>query len=120
MKLTNLQIEMYTKRLQQHNKQMKQQNRLNEMMTFVEYVDYVYGKLKPLQSDKNVILFQHRETPHYPSHKPTNLSPMAGMRQEIPTYSGNLVTGIATMHKSNAVPVINQQQAIEIAKMRRG
>jgi len=31
-----------------------------------------------------------------------------------------LIKGIATMHKSNAVPVIDQKQAIEIANMRRG
>jgi hypothetical protein len=31
-----------------------------------------------------------------------------------------LVTGIATMHKSNAVPIINKEQAIDIANMRRG
>jgi hypothetical protein len=35
-------------------------------------------------------------------------------------YTGTLVVGISTMHKSNAVPIINQQQAEEIAKMRRG
>jgi len=30
-----------------------------------------------------------------------------------------LVKGIATMHKSNAVPVISQQEAEDISKMRR-
>jgi hypothetical protein len=34
-------------------------------------------------------------------------------------YTGTLVKGIATMHKSNAVPVISQQEAEDIAKMRR-
>lgn len=34
-------------------------------------------------------------------------------------YTGNVVTGIATMHKSNAVPVTNRQQAIDISNMRR-
>lgn len=34
-------------------------------------------------------------------------------------YTGTLVRGIATMHKSNAVPVINQEQAVEISQMRR-
>lgn len=34
-------------------------------------------------------------------------------------YTGTLITGIATMHKSNAVPVLNQQQAVEISTMRR-
>jgi hypothetical protein len=35
-------------------------------------------------------------------------------------YTGTLIKGIATMHKSNAVPIINEKQAIEISKMRRG
>jgi hypothetical protein len=35
-------------------------------------------------------------------------------------YTGTLVKGIATMHKSNAVPVINQEEATDISKMRRG
>lgn len=35
-------------------------------------------------------------------------------------YTGNFVVGIATMHKSNAVPIIDQKQAEEISRMRRG
>jgi hypothetical protein len=34
-------------------------------------------------------------------------------------YTGTLIKGIATMHKSNAVPVIDQEQATDIANMRR-
>lgn len=34
-------------------------------------------------------------------------------------YTGTLIKGIATMHKSNAVPVINEEQAKEISSMRR-
>jgi hypothetical protein len=34
-------------------------------------------------------------------------------------YTGTLIKGIATMHKSNAVPVINDEQAKEISSMRR-
>jgi len=33
------------------------------------------------------------------------------------TYTGTLIKGIATMHKSNAVPVINKEQATEISNM---
>ena len=40
-------------------------------------------------------------------------------KKEPMKYTGTLVKGIATMHKSNAVPVINQQEAVDIAKMRR-
>jgi len=34
-------------------------------------------------------------------------------------YTGSLIKGIATMHKSNAVPVINKEQATDISNMRR-
>ena len=40
-------------------------------------------------------------------------------RKETSKYTGTLVKGIATMHKSNAVPIIDQEQATEIAQMRR-
>ena len=35
-------------------------------------------------------------------------------------YTGTKVNGIATMHKSNAVPVFSDEEAVEISRMRRG
>ena len=34
-------------------------------------------------------------------------------------YTGTLIKGISTMHKSNAVPIINAEEAKEHANMRR-
>jgi hypothetical protein len=34
-------------------------------------------------------------------------------------YTGDKVLGIATLHKSNAVPVFNSADAVDISKMRR-
>ena len=34
-------------------------------------------------------------------------------------YTGTKVKGIGTMHKSNAVPIFSDEEAIEISKMRR-
>jgi hypothetical protein len=34
-------------------------------------------------------------------------------------YTGTMVKGIATMHKSNAVPIFSNEQAVDIARMRR-
>jgi hypothetical protein len=34
-------------------------------------------------------------------------------------YTGTKVKGIATMHKSNAVPIFSDEEAIDISKMRR-
>lgn len=35
-------------------------------------------------------------------------------------YTGDKIIGIATLHKSNAVPVFSQDEAVEISRMRRG
>lgn len=34
-------------------------------------------------------------------------------------YTGNKVKGIGTMHKSNAVPIFSDEEAVEISTMRR-
>ena len=34
-------------------------------------------------------------------------------------YTGTKIKGIGTMHKSNAVPIFSDEEAIDIAKMRR-
>ena len=60
-----------------------------------------------------------RETPDIPSLNsiPTGVCPPPTRKQ----YTGDLIVGIATMHKSNAVPVMRgTSQAEDIAKMRRG
>ena len=41
-------------------------------------------------------------------------------RAEPQRYTGTAALGIATMHKSNAVPVFSPEEAIDVARMRRG
>lgn len=36
-----------------------------------------------------------------------------------PQYTGTKIKGIGTMHKSNAVPVFSDEEAVEISRMRR-
>lgn len=45
--------------------------------------------------------------------------PASAGKKDSNTYTGDLIKGIATMHKSNAVPVINKEQATDISNMRR-
>jgi hypothetical protein len=60
----------------------------------------------------------YRETPNYPSvSSNTAINTSKPERKE---YTGTLVKGIATMHKSNAVPIINDEEAKDISRMRRG
>jgi len=55
-------------------------------------------------------------TRHIPS-----LNSGAGVATLAPAkvYTGTKVKGIATMHKSNAVPVFSDEEAIDISRMRR-
>jgi hypothetical protein len=57
-----------------------------------------------------------RETPEYRSASDTT---GVAARVESPHYTGTLVKGIGTMHKSNAVPIVDEQHMKDIAKMRR-
>jgi hypothetical protein len=71
-------------------------------------------KFVPLKVSQSYI----RETQEVPSMIST--APITGTAVERKQYTGTLVKGIATMHKSNAVPVINDEQAKDLARMRRG
>lgn len=58
-----------------------------------------------------------RETARLPSLDTGGVHNTAPIRK---VYTGNKVLGIATMHKSNAVPVFAAEEAVEISRMRRG
>ena len=53
---------------------------------------------------------------HYASAPMTSCNTTA---PDAKKYTGTLVKGIATIHKSNLVPIIDQEQATDIANMRR-
>lgn len=55
-------------------------------------------------------------TAHIPSRNTGGNATLAPPK----VYTGTKVKGIATMHKSNAVPVFSDEEAIEISRMRRG
>ncbi len=57
-----------------------------------------------------------RETKHYPS---LNTGGFATKKQTY-QYTGDKMIGIGTLHKSNAVPVFCDDEAKEMARMRRG
>ena len=40
-------------------------------------------------------------------------------KPEQKVYTGTKIKGIGTMHKSNAVPIFSDEEAVEISKMRR-
>jgi hypothetical protein len=54
------------------------------------------------------------------AHIPSRNTGMGNATLAAPkVYTGTKVKGIATMHKSNAVPVFSDEEAIDISKMRR-
>jgi hypothetical protein len=57
-----------------------------------------------------------RETPKIPS-LPFTGGPCA--LKPNPVYTGTAIKGIGTMHKSNAVPIFSNEEAVAIATMRR-
>lgn len=76
-------------------------------------------KRVPKRLEKGVYVepkIYRRETPHIPSH-----SSGIGIAVRAPdkVYTGDKIKGIGTMHKSNAVPVFSDEEAIAISKMRR-
>ena len=57
-----------------------------------------------------------REPQNIPS-KPDSVGVAA--RRDAPVYTGNKIKGIGTLHKSNAVPVFTDEEAVDLAHMRR-
>jgi len=54
-------------------------------------------------------------TNHIPSRGDTGVAPL----RAAPVYTGTKVKGIGTMHKSNAVPIFSDEEAVAISTMRR-
>lgn len=110
----------------EHNAQMK---RLRlPTLTFEQFVDRLHGKTesipirtqiqrsKDLKASPNSTnsLSDHRQK--YPS---LNSGAGTTAKKEENVYTGDRLLGIATMHKSNLVPVFCKEDAKELAKMRR-
>ena len=71
---------------------------------------------QPLSGNYSLAIPADRSTAHIKSLGQDN-----GVATLAPAkvYTGTKVKGIATMHKSNAVPVFSDEEAVDISKMRR-
>lgn len=67
-----------------------------------------------LPSDPVVV---RRETPNYPS---LNSGVGSTTKKAAIQYTGNAMLGIGQLHKSNAIPIFQAEDAVDISKMRRG
>jgi len=104
----------------EYNKSMKRMGCHDQMMSLEDYDLYVRGlykpKLKGVSSMPERKPYQ-RETTQYKSFGD---GVGVATKKESTRYTGDLIVGIATMHKSNAVPVMRgTDQAKDIAAMRR-
>ena len=141
-KMTKAKLQELELRWRKHNKDCKR-NHMHAFRydTLEEYIEYCYGlKKKPDPRDRSTFKIrtpetnwraeldrEHREK--YPSLMEeamkkgefNKLGDGKGTKKEPMKYTGDLIEGIATMHKSNAVPVMKgTTQAVDIARMRRG
>jgi hypothetical protein len=115
-KLTDNQYHKMCMDWRTYNKDMRRMG-LKEK-TLDEYIAYRRGRLKytpKVIKDPFKAETFRRESPKVESGIGIGVG---GARKEN-VYTGTLIKGIATMHKSNAVPIINQEQAVEISQMRR-
>ena len=71
---------------------------------------------EPLKGHYSLSIPEGRSTAHIPSRDTGGNATLAPAK----VYTGTKVKGIATMHKSNAVPVFSDEEAVEISRMRRG
>lgn len=115
-KLSDSELRKMEQAWQAYNKEMRRFGM--GFKTLDEYIAYRQGRTKPKLRGTKLPDYQvsdHRT--RYPSS-----GDQVGYLPARPakTYSGTLVKGIATMHKSNAVPIISEEQAIEVSRMRRG
>lgn len=118
MKAVEVEWRKYNKDMRRKNMHQLQFDSLND------YVAYKQGKYKPKQK-KEFVQYEApkphvRNTTQYPSLKTSDSIPESCARKETPKYTGDLLVGIGTMHKSNAVPIMRgTKQAEELAQMRR-
>ena len=132
-KITQAKMNRWTEELRLHNKQMKRIGMHDHMMNINEYIDYIHGEYKPKKKTETVMNTPWhysgpyvRETQHIPSLTTENSFQPATKKQPLQYTGERRLVGIATMHKSNMVPVFaddddktGSKQATEIATMRR-
>ena len=135
-KFTKAQIEKWTVEMREYNKRMRKSHCHQLQMTIDEYIDYIHGRHKPKTLTKTATKESKtpwhysppytRETTQYPSRTgKESFAPC--VKKEPLQYTGQRkLVGIATMHKSNMVPVFaddddktGKKQATELAQMRR-
>lgn len=103
-----------------YNRELKRQG--VERITWEQYMDMRLGKAKVVKSTFKPLSIGNTHPRYVDRVVHPSLGIVGGntLKREPLKYTGTLVKGIATMHKSNAVPVIDEEQMKDISRMRRG
>lgn len=143
LKITKAQQQEIERGWRERNARLKQMGLPKE--TLEEYTDWLYGRgkktkrqeslrketkttfsgldKKTVQESKSECNKKSTEDKHEentPSPKSLGLwitGPVSS--KPSPVYTGTKVKGIGTMHKSNAVPIFSDEEAVDISRMRR-
>ncbi len=100
--------------------------RKSQGMPKITFDEYCLNRLGKVKLDKPVFKTLQASTTTHPryvdrvQHQSLGIVGGNTLKREPLKYTGTLVKGIATMHKSNAVPVIDEEQMKDISRMRRG
>lgn len=124
-KITKARQEELERDWRDRNKRLKEMSLPKE--TFEQFLEWVYGRGK--KEKKKTKYGASIKTPvskttikekidSYIS-KPADRSPTDCALKPSPKYTGDKIIGIATMHKSNLVPIFSNEEAKDVAKMRR-
>ena len=125
---TKKRTEKLTKAKQQELEQgwRERNQRLKEMRlpkeTFDQYLEWVYGRGKKTKT-RHIYEVTSLAMPDKNAEsvsRPNTWTTGACALKASPKYTGTQILGIATMHKSNMVPVFSNQEAKDISTMRRG
>lgn len=113
-KLSNSKYSQYCMDWLEHKKDCK---RLGiKAKTMDEYIAYRQGKYKP---ELKGVAMPSRYTSDHREKYPSGDGIGVTFARKENTYTGTLIKGIAVSHKSNLIPITTQQQAEDVAKMRR-
>jgi len=135
-RLTKRQFAEISEDYRLHNKKMKQSNNLSLCFSsFEDYLDWRFGRNSPVSSSGRSSKMTRTLHPARAYERetrakvvPSRLTKELELRSDLRnatarpdsnSYSGTYITGIAQMHKSNAVPVGKGDNPEDYATMRR-
>jgi len=134
VKTTKSKIEKWKEQHRIHNKEMKRMGLKKHMLSFEDFVLYIHGQLKTKTEPVARTPWHHTESTYRRDTETEKIPSYVSKggfepctKKEPMQYTGERkLVGIATMHKSNLVPIFaddddktGKKQATEIATMRR-